>query len=76
MSNVQAQSKWGKQVAMDLAKINPKQFGRVGVLLGGRSAEREISLLSGNGVLKALQDNCVDAHPFDPGIRNPLEIAS
>lgn len=76
MSNVQVQSTWGKQVAMDLAKINPKQFGRVGVLLGGRSAEREISLLSGNGVLKALQEKGVDAHPFDPGIRNPAEIAS
>jgi D-alanine-D-alanine ligase len=76
MSNVQTQSNWGGQVAMDLAKINPKQFGRVGVLLGGRSAEREISLLSGGGVLKALQEKGVDAHPFDPGVRNPAEIAS
>ncbi|NBS09988.1 MAG: D-alanine--D-alanine ligase, partial [Burkholderiaceae bacterium] len=39
---------------MDLAAIDPKQLGRVAVLMGGRSAEREISLLSGNGVLKAL----------------------
>lgn len=48
------QSHWGEQVAKDLAAINPKQLGRVGVLMGGRSAEREISLLSGDGVLNAL----------------------
>jgi len=36
------QSHWGEQVAKDLAVINPKQLGRVGVLMGGRSAEREI----------------------------------
>ena len=34
--------------------IDPKALGKVGVLLGGRSAEREISLLSGKGVLAAL----------------------
>lgn len=43
-----------------------KQFGRVAVLFGGDSSEREISLLSGNAVLKALQDRGVDAHAFDP----------
>ena len=42
-------------------------FGRVGVLFGGVSAEREISLMSGNGVLAALKSKGVDAHPFDPG---------
>ena len=41
-------------------------FGKVAVLLGGPSAEREISLLSGNAVLKALRERGVDAHPFDP----------
>ncbi len=41
-------------------------FGKVAVLLGGRSAEREISLMSGNAVLKALRAKGVDAHPFDP----------
>ena len=42
-----------------------KEFGRVAVLLGGDSSEREISLLSGNAVLAALQRRGVDAHPFD-----------
>ncbi len=41
-------------------------FGRVAVLLGGSSTEREISLLSGNAVLAALQRRGVDAHAFDP----------
>jgi D-alanine-D-alanine ligase len=44
----------------------PKDFGRVAVLFGGDSTEREISLLSGNAVLAALQNRGVDAHPFDP----------
>ena len=35
--------------------IDPKSLGKVGVLLGGRSAEREVSLMSGNGVLAALR---------------------
>jgi D-alanine-D-alanine ligase len=43
-----------------------REFGRVAVLLGGDSTEREISLLSGNAVLKALQRRGVDAQPFDP----------
>ncbi|HEX5093273.1 MAG TPA: D-alanine--D-alanine ligase, partial [Burkholderiales bacterium] len=37
---------------------------KVAVLMGGKSAEREISLLSGNGVLQALRARSVDAHPF------------
>ena len=41
-------------------------FGKVAVLLGGRSAEREVSLQSGQAVLAALQESGVDAHPFDP----------
>ena len=45
-------------------------FGKVAVLLGGRSAEREISLMSGNAVLQALRDAGVDAHPFDPAQRD------
>ncbi len=45
-------------------------FGKVAVLLGGNSAEREISLLSGNGVLKALQSEGVDAHAFDPATQD------
>ena len=42
-------------------------FGRVAVLFGGRSAEREISLKSGRAVLEALLRRGVDAHPVDPG---------
>jgi len=42
------------------------QFGKVAVLLGGSSAEREISLMSGKAVLAALQGAGVDAHAFDP----------
>ena len=44
----------------------PKEFGRVAVLFGGDSSEREISLLSGNAVLAALKRCKVDAQPFDP----------
>ncbi|MXS76629.1 D-alanine--D-alanine ligase [Nitrosomonas sp. JL21] len=44
-------------------------FGKVAVLLGGRSAEREVSLQSGHAVLEALRRSGVDAHPFDPAER-------
>ncbi|HYN11996.1 MAG TPA: D-alanine--D-alanine ligase, partial [Burkholderiales bacterium] len=37
--------------------------------MGGKSAEREISLMSGNGVLKALRAKGIDAHAFDPAER-------
>jgi D-alanine-D-alanine ligase len=50
------------------------EFGKVGVLLGGSSAEREISLMSGNAVLAALRERGVDAHPFDPAERDLLEL--
>jgi D-alanine-D-alanine ligase len=46
------------------------QFGKVAVLMGGASAEREVSLMSGNGVLKALLSKGVDAHAFDPAVRD------
>ena len=49
-------------------------FGKVAVLMGGTSAEREISLLSGNAVLAALRGRGVDAHAFDPAIRPVWEI--
>ena len=45
---------------------DPRAYGKVAVLLGGRSAEREISLKSGGMVLQALQRGGVDAHAFDP----------
>lgn len=43
-----------------------KKFGKVAVLMGGRSGEREVSLKSGAAVLKALQAQGVDAYAFDP----------
>jgi D-alanine-D-alanine ligase len=46
--------------------MNPEQFGKVAVLLGGSSAEREVSLNSGKAVLAALQAQGVDAFAFDP----------
>ncbi len=49
-------------------------FGKVAVLMGGRSAEREISLMSGSGVLQALRARGVDAHPFDPAGRDLGEL--
>ena len=49
-------------------------FGRVAVLYGGSSAEREISLLSGAAVLAALQGRGVDAHGFDPAQRELGEL--
>jgi D-alanine-D-alanine ligase len=45
-------------------------LGKVAVLMGGASAEREVSLMSGNGVLKALRAKGVDAHAFDPSERD------
>ena len=50
---------------------NP-EFGKVAVLMGGRSAEREVSMMSGTGVLAALRAGGVDAHAFDPADR-PLD---
>src|SRR5258708_38858719 len=54
-----------KDCAMRRA-ASAQDFGKTAVLLGGDSSEREISLLSGNAVLKALQNRGVDAHAFDP----------
>ena len=52
------------------------QMGKVGVLLGGRSAEREISLMSGSGVLAALKSRGIDAHAFDSAERSLAELAA
>ena len=49
-------------------------FGKVAVLLGGKSAEREVSLKSGGMVLAALRKKGVDAHPFDPKEKDLLEL--
>lgn len=47
---------------------NQDHFGKVAVLMGGQSAEREISLMSGKGVLAALLARGIDAHAFDPAM--------
>ena len=44
---------------------DPRAFGRVAVVMGGQSAEREVSLRSGAGVLDALRASGIDAHPVD-----------
>src|SRR4030065_377455 len=49
---------------------DPRSFGKVAVLFGGKSAEREVSLKSGAAVLAALQRSGVDAHAFDPAVQN------
>jgi len=54
--------------------LKDSSFGKVAVLLGGRSAEREISLMSGRGVLEALRSSGVDAHAFDPAERELGEL--
>ena len=76
MVNEVNRQNWGQRVRNELALVRPENFGRVGVLLGGKSGEREVSLMSGNGVLAALKAKGVDAHPFDPGVRNIAELAS
>jgi D-alanine-D-alanine ligase len=50
------------------------KLGRVAVLMGGPSAEREISLISGNAVLAALRSKNVDAYPFDPAEREFFDL--
>ena len=50
------------------------KFGKVAVLMGGKSAEREISLMSGKCVLAALRSKGVDAHAFDPAERDLTEL--
>ena len=52
--------------------VNPADLGKVAVLMGGTSAERDVSLMSGAGVLQALQSQGVNAFAFDPAER-PLQ---
>ncbi len=54
--------------------IDPKALGRTAVLMGGSSAEREVSLMSGGGVLAALRSVGVDASAFDPAERELSEL--
>ena len=50
------------------------RLGKVAVLFGGASNEREISIMSGTGVLKALLSKRVDAHGFDPSVRDLADL--
>ncbi|ALU43256.1 D-alanine--D-alanine ligase [Pseudoalteromonas rubra] len=52
------------------------KFGKVAVLLGGLSAEREVSLKSGQAIINALEETGVDVVPFDPAERNLWELKS
>ncbi|GAC1406622.1 MAG: D-alanine--D-alanine ligase [Burkholderiaceae bacterium] len=60
----------------NVTSMHAHQFGKVGVLFGGRSAEREISIMSGSGVLTALLSQGIDAHAFDPAERSLAELAT
>ena len=55
---------------------NAREFGHVAVLMGGASAEREVSLMSGNAVLEALVLRGVDAAGFDPAVRPLTELVA
>ena len=67
---------WSETVQKDLAQVNVAALGKVGVLLGGKSGERDISLTSGKGVLDALISKGVNAHAFDPGQQAITELAA
>ena len=67
-------SAWAAKVHEELSSLNVKSLGKVGVLLGGRSGEREISLMSGQGVFEALISKGVDAHLFDPAHQSVSEL--
>ncbi len=73
VKNIQS---WADQVEQDLAKVDVAKLGKVGVLLGGKSGEREISLMSGQGVLEALRSKQVNAHPFDPAKQTMAELVA
>lgn len=57
-----------------MKNIDVKALGKVAVLMGGSSAEREVSLMSGKGVLAALLSKGVDAHAFDPSEQDMGEL--
>lgn len=54
--------------------MDVQALGKVAVLMGGSSSEREVSLMSGSGVLQALRSQGVDAHAFDPAERDLGEL--
>ena len=58
------------------AAVDVKALGHVAVLMGGFSSEREVSLSSGEGVLKGLLSKGVNAEGFDPARRSITELAA
>jgi len=70
-----AMTPWSELVQKDLAQVNVASLGKVGVLLGGKSGEREISLMSGKGVFEALLSKGVNAHTFDPAEQSISDLA-
>ena len=57
-----------------MSQTTVHSLGKVAVLMGGNSAEREVSLMSGGGVLAALRASGVDAHAFDPAVRDLSDL--
>jgi D-alanine-D-alanine ligase len=57
-----------------MLNVDVNAFGKVAVLLGGHSAERDISLKSGAAVLESLRRSGVNAHPFDPAEQSLLQL--
>lgn len=57
-----------------IQSLNPADFGKVAVMFGGKSAEREVSLRSGNAVLQSLLSVGIDAHRFDPADQSLTEL--
>ncbi len=62
------------QIEHQTPAIKVADFGKVAVLMGGASAEREVSLMSGAGVLQALLSQGVEAHAFDPALRDISDL--
>jgi D-alanine-D-alanine ligase len=62
--------------ALSPITISPEVFGKVAVLLGGNSAEREVSLASGKAIFNALQDYGIDVHAFDPSQQHLCELVA
>ena len=76
MSDTSLQSQPWRAEADRVMQLPVQQFGRVAVLLGGKSAERDISLMSGQAVLSALVSHGIDAFAFDPAHRPLAELVS
>lgn len=78
MSEMNSAKRFAPQGDADFlrAEAREKSFGKVAVMLGGTSAERPVSLNSGNAVLAALVRQGVDAHAFDPANRNLGDLIS